>query len=65
MLSRKDFITNQFKFCSAKKYPVYMPIDGYCFSCGADIPKEMMKYGQNGSEQLITACPVCHRSFCD
>lgn len=64
-MTRLEFINNQEEFCYEKKYPVFLPIDGYCYSCGADVVNLLIKKGRTGKEELITACPECHVSFCE
>lgn len=44
----------------------YMPITGYCYSCGFDLVQTsraalMAVYGSDTIG--ITGCPSCHRSF--
>lgn len=65
-------IEAQKKYCKEKRYPHFAPSGGHCWSCGRNIyePKEN-KYGTTGitleqaSNQLVTGCPHCHRSYCD
>ena len=42
--------------------PDFMPSDGYCWSCRADLVKQI---GQRYPVVFITCCPCCRRSFCD
>lgn len=42
----------------------FMPSDGYCYHCKADLIKAHVENGNDGSE-LVTGCGTCHRSYCD
>lgn len=64
-MTRFEFIYNQVEFCNEKKYPVFLPNDGYCFRCGIDVVKVLIKKGRTGKEELVTSCPECHVSFCE
>lgn len=66
-------IAAQKKYCEENKAPHFAPEDGFCYSCGKQI---YVDYNENGftshgesieyaSNELITGCPHCHRSYCD
>lgn len=44
--------------------PVFMPMDGTCYSCGADL---VAQYGVHAlaAGYQVTGCRECHKSFCD
>lgn len=58
-------IKAQETYCRKSKLPLFAPLSGICYECGGDI------YGTNGyslkyaSENLITGCPLCNKSYCD
>lgn len=57
-------IVAQKQYCKDNKAPHFAPEDGFCWSCGKQIYANgrSVKYA---SENLITGCPHCHRSYCD
>lgn len=62
----------QSKLCNAKSYPDFAPSDGVCYACNKNIYKEIdhgsYKTGvsvERATNELITGCPHCHRSYCD
>ena len=55
----------QKKYCKEKEYPLFAPIDGVCWSCGKNIYCVNGISVEHASNNLITGCPFCHRSFCD
>lgn len=40
----------------------FLPADGYCFSCDADVTIFFMNVG---ARESITGCPACGRTWCD
>jgi hypothetical protein len=64
-LSREQFIKNQEAYCKEKGYPFFMPYNGMCWACGRDVVKSLIERGLRGKEDLVTGCPLCHRSYCD
>lgn len=57
-------IEAQKQYCRDNKAPHFAPEDGFCYSCG----KQIYANGRNieyASNELITGCPHCHRSYCD
>ncbi len=42
-----------------------MPNDGVCWSCHRQIIPRLIEKGQDGSNELVTGCPLCNRSYCD
>lgn len=65
IITREEFIANQKRRCSRISAPFFMPANGMCFTCGSDIISALIKRGADGSKELITGCPICHRSYCD
>lgn len=63
-ITRDEFLRNQEKYCQEKKAPFFMPSDGICYSCRRDIIPRLIEKGEDGNN-LITGCPLCHRSYCD
>ena len=62
-------IEAQAKYCKDHHDPHFAPEDGFCWSCGNQIYAsangsrgESLEYASN---ELITGCPHCHRSYCD
>lgn len=62
------------KFCIENELPIFVPLDGFCFSCGKnifdyhinDFTNEENGYSVDyAKENFITSCPYCRRSFCD
>ena len=58
---RSELIQAQVELCASKKVPMFMPENGYCYS-GHDI---IGVRGERLRTEIVTGCPVCHRSFCD
>jgi hypothetical protein len=65
IMTREMFISNQERHCSKIGAPLFLPLNGMCFTCGSDIISALIKRGEDGSKELITGCPICHRSYCD
>ena len=63
---RKDFIEKQISIYhdGMLKNDCFMPTDGYCYHCKADLIKHELKNDNDGS-QLVTGCFNCFRSYCD
>lgn len=59
----RQAIAEQKQYCKDNKAPHFAPEDGFCWSCG----KQIYANGYEGraSNELITGCPHCHRSYCD
>lgn len=62
-------IEAQAKYCRDHHDPHFAPEDGFCWSCGNQIYAdangsrgESLEYASN---ELITGCPHCNRSYCD
>ena len=58
---RGELIKAQADLCTSKSLPMFMPENGYCYR-GHDI---IGVRGERLRTEVITGCPVCHRSFCD
>lgn len=56
-------IASQEKYCKDNHDPLFAPQDGFCHSCGKQI--YVNGYEDRASNELITGCPHCHRSYCD
>jgi hypothetical protein len=59
-VTRQEFLKNQ----SEIKAPDFMPSNGICHRCKKDIIPALIEKGNDGT-QLVTGCPLCHRSYCD
>ncbi len=55
----------QKNYCKEKVYPLFAPKDGVCWNCGKNIYCVNGISVEQASNNLITGCPFCHRSFCD
>jgi len=64
-MTREEFLKNQDDYCNEKNEPFFMPKNGYCYSCRRDIVQPLIDRGKTGKDELITGCPLCHRSYCD
>jgi len=64
-ITRQIFIANQKELCHRLSAPSFMPADGMCYKCGSDVISALIKRGENGSKELVTGCPICHRSYCE
>ncbi len=58
--------------CRENGYPEFAPSHGVCWRCHRNIYKPEKREGYESgytvkyaSENLITGCPHCHRSYCD
>lgn len=62
---RKDFIEKQISIHpdGMLKNDCFMPTDGYCYHCNADLIKYELEHKNDGSK-LVTGCHKCHRSYC-
>ena len=47
----------QIAFCTNRGLEMFAPLDGKCYSCGREL--------RDNSNELITGCNWCHRSFVD
>lgn len=63
---RQDFIKKQTNIHQEGmlKNGMFMPNDGYCYHCKADLIKHELKNGNDGSG-LVTDCFNCFKSYCD
>lgn len=58
-LTREDLIHLQEELCIDKHVPIFAPLTGICWKCLDDcVTKEW-------ATEHITACGLCHWSFCD
>ena len=53
----------QRQFCKEYDRPVYIPESGICPRCFKNIWTKLTATDAIG--KYITACPFCHRSFCE
>lgn len=53
----------QKKYCESRDLPHFAPIDGRCFACHRQIYDDISV--ETAESELITGCPICHRSYCD
>ena len=65
LITREIFVVNQEILCHKRSAPLFMPLNGVCYNCGSDIISALIKRGEDGSKELITGCPICHRTYCD
>lgn len=64
---RSDFMDKQKKCIQDGSWmdgSFFMPGDGFCYHCKADLIALEIARNNDGSE-LVTGCPNCHRSYCD
>ena len=61
---REEFIKKQKECWDKNDAPHFMPGNCICYFCNGDIALEEIERGNNGSE-LVTGCPLCHRSYCE
>jgi len=61
----------QVKFCEDNKCPHFAPYNN-CYSCNNSIYSPLTRNGKitwvtlkKATEELITSCPHCNRSYCD
>lgn len=47
------------RLCEEKRFPLFAPSNGVCWSCRRQI------FEIEDGTSLITGCPMCHRSYCD
>lgn len=59
----REAINAQEQYCKDNQVPHCAPEDGFCWSCGKQI--YVNGYENRASNELITGCPHCHRSYCD
>ena len=67
-----DAAKAQKKLQEDKNYPDFAPSSGTCYSCNKNIYREI-DHGsyqtgisvERATNELITGCPHCHRSYCD
>lgn len=58
-----DKIVLQTGYCMKNKAPFFAPMDDNSWCCHKDIWKRISK--EKASSELITGCPICHRSYVD
>lgn len=64
-------IKSQNEYCEANGLPNFARIftnRGVCFNCSRNIYQRYNKSGYDvayAMSKLVTACPHCHRSYCD
>jgi len=57
----QEKIMMQEEYCNKNHKPIFIPFDGCCFYCLRQIFEHISK--EKASSELITACPLCHRSY--
>lgn len=59
-------IEAQKKYCKDNNAPDFANlVSGNCWSCNRNIFQKGGISVEKASNQLITGCPFCHRSYCD
>jgi len=58
----KSKVKLQEEYCEKNHVPFFAPKDK-CWSCNNNIWEAISE--EKASNELITGCPYCHRSFCD
>lgn len=61
-MTREELIKKQIEYCDLNNAPYFAENHlhpGFCIYCGRDIVEEKW------AVDLITGCPICHKSFCD
>jgi len=53
----------QADYCKRTGLPDFAPKNGICYSCHRQIYQYISE--KKASTELITGCPICHRSYCD
>ena len=68
----RSAIKAQEQYCKDNHDPLFAPQDGFCHSCGQQIYADIQTnwgtdwgYADRASNELITGCPHCHRSYID
>lgn len=61
----EESIKGQKEYCQKNGLPHFAPSDGICFSCNHQIYRENQISVEEAKSELVTGCPICHRSFCD
>ena len=56
-------IKKQKEYCEEHNAPNFAPLDGFCWNCHTQIYNELDI--NRVSNEVITGCPHCHRSYCD
>lgn len=59
----QENIKAQKEYCAKHEAPYFAPHDGFCTSCHHQIYSKINH--DEASNELITGCPICHRSYCD
>ena len=55
---------NQKEYCRLNDAPEFAPTrTGICYSCKTDLTKVISE--ETALKELITGCPICHKSYCD
>ncbi|MBP0590386.1 hypothetical protein J8I87_11810 [Paraburkholderia sp. LEh10] len=60
--ARGILIAAQRAVCAESGFPFFLPADGVCYACKADLVE---KLGLILTKEPITGCPSCARSYCD
>lgn len=56
-------IKAQKEYCEKHNVPHFAPNDGVCWCCNNQIYEHISI--EKASNELITGCPCCNRSYCD
>lgn len=61
----KESIKAQRDYCNRRKVPHFAPLDGICYSCGANIYSPRGISVEEAGSRLISGCPFCGRTYVD
>ena len=62
-MNNQEKITAQKEYTDKNNLPLFAPRNGKCWCCGNNIYDKISL--EKASNDLITGCPFCFRSFCD
>lgn len=62
-MPKPNYYAIQQALCDSLGRMNFCPEDGYCFHCGGWIWDKID--ASEAAGRYITACPICHHSFCE
>lgn len=63
--SMRPEVLAQWLYCSAKDAPMFLPKDGRCWYCYADVFGKGGYTMQDAKSRVLTGCPYCRKSWDD